>query len=136
MAPDPRVGDRCRQLNSRCQRDRPQWIVRCHRRVVVKKIVIIGIGIAIAIALAVGISGFSSTTNEASVDVGIQDEVEATIKTPEEEPTPQEIIVDAVEDIGVETEPGLEEEEEEPTPLEIIIDVVESIGTKDKGKPP
>jgi len=107
------------------------------KKTFVKKIVIVGIGIAIAIALAVGISSFSSTTNEASVDVGIQDEVEATIKTPEEEPTPQEIIVDAVEDIGVETEPGLEEEEEEePTPLEIIIDVVESIGTKDKGKPP
>ena len=106
------------------------------KKTFVKKGVIIGIGIAIAIALAVGISGFSSTPDEASTEVGIKEEADVTIKTPEEEPTPQEIIVDAVEDIGVETEPGLEEEEEEPTPLEIIIDVVESIGLKDKKKLP
>ncbi len=106
------------------------------KKTFVKKIVIIGIGIAIAIALAVGISSFLSTPDEASTEVGIKDEAAVTIKTPEVETSPQEIIVDVVEDIGLETEPVLEEEEEEPTPLEIIIDVVDGIGMKDKGKPP
>jgi len=105
------------------------------KKTIVKKIVIIGIGIAIAIALGVGISSFPSTLDEISMDVGVKEEVDVTIKTPEEEPTPLEIIVDVVEDIGVETEPGLEEEEE-PTPLEIIIDVVDGIGIKDKEKQP
>jgi len=100
----------------------------------VKKGVIIGIGIAIAIALAVGIFSFPSTPDEASTEVGIKEEAAVTIKTPEEEPTPLEIIVDAVEDIGVESEPELEEEE--PTPLEIIVDAVESVGIKDKEKQP
>ena len=58
------------------------------KKLYVNKAVIVGIGVVIAIAIASGIYAVSTPQNDSpSGDIGMKDEVEATIEEPEEVPS-------------------------------------------------